>query len=79
MSVPQICLTPQWPVPVSVHAAFTLRAGGVSGAPFDTLNVGAHVGDAPEQVSENRRRVRESLALPAEPLWLDQEIGRAHV
>ena len=75
MSVPQTCLTPQWPAPASVHAAFTLRAGGVSGAPFDTLNVGAHVGDAPEQVSENRRRVRESLALPAEPLWLDQVHG----
>ena len=39
------CLRPDWPVPARVHAAFTLRTGGVSAAPFDTLNVGAHVGE----------------------------------
>ena len=33
--------------------------------PFDSLNVGAHVGDAPAAVAENRRRVRAALALPA--------------
>lgn len=69
------CLRPQWPAPPGVQAAFTLRSGGVSGAPFDSLNVGAHVGDAAERVSENRRRLRESLDLPAEPLWLEQVHG----
>lgn len=75
MSRPANCLIPQWPAPASVRAAFTLRSGGVSVAPFDTLNVGAHVGDAPAQVSENRRRVREWLDLPAEPVWLEQVHG----
>jgi len=69
------CLRPDWPVPARVHAAFTLRTGGVSAAPFDTLNVGAHVGDSPPAVAENRRRVRRLLALPAEPLWLEQVHG----
>ncbi|MGI6083420.1 MAG: peptidoglycan editing factor PgeF [Limnochordia bacterium] len=37
--------------------AVTTRQGGVSSAPFDTLNVGLHVGDQPERVLENRRRI----------------------
>jgi len=49
----------------------------VSAAPFDTLNVAAHVGDAPDAVHENRRRVCEALALPEEPLWLEQVHGSA--
>ncbi len=68
-------LVPEWDAPASVRAAFTLRGGGVSRAPFDSLNLGAHVGDAPEAVAENRRRVRERLALPAEPAWLEQVHG----
>ena len=69
------CLTPDWPAPPGVQAAFTLRGGGVSAAPYDSLNLGAHVGDAPQAVAENRRRVRAALALPAEPCWLEQVHG----
>lgn len=68
-------IRPQWDAPPRVHAAFTLRTGGVSTAPFDTLNVGAHVGDEPGAVAENRQRVREALALPSEPQWLEQVHG----
>lgn len=68
-------LTPEWRAPREVRAAFTLRGGGVSPAPFDTLNLGAHVGDSPAAVAENRRRVREALNLPAEPAWLEQVHG----
>ena len=71
---PQL-LTPEWPAPPRVRAAFTLRGGGVSRPPFDSLNVGAHVGDEPAAVAENRRRVRAALALPAEPAWLEQVHG----
>ena len=70
------CLEPAWPAPATVRAAFTLRCGGVSAAPFDTLNVGAHVGDLPRHVGENRARVRAALALPHEPRWLEQVHGR---
>jgi YfiH family protein len=68
-------LTPDWPAPAGVRAAFTLRTGGVSLAPFDSLNTGAHVGDAAAAVIENRRRVVRSLGLPSEPQWLEQVHG----
>lgn len=65
-------LTPQWQVASRVTAFATTRLGGVSVAPFDSLNLGLHVGDDPQAVQENRRRVQESLALPAQPCWLNQ-------
>jgi len=68
-------LTPAWPVPPNVHAAFTLRSGGVSTAPFASLNVGAHVGDQAAAVAENRGRVRTQLQLPEEPAWMEQVHG----
>ena len=68
-------ITPDWPAPPGVRAAFTLRTGGVSAAPHDTLNLGAAIGDSPEAVAENRRLLREALRLPAEPAWLEQVHG----
>lgn len=68
-------LRPGWSAPTQVHAAFTLRTGGVSVAPFDSLNVAAHVGDDVPAVAENRRRIRRQLRLPAEPAWLQQVHG----
>ena len=38
------------------HGIFT-RRGGISQAPFDSLNVGAMVGDDPEHVEANRRTI----------------------
>ena len=73
--MPPAVLRPQWGAPAGVHAACTLRTGGASGAPWDTLNMGGHVGDDPAAVAENRRRVGVSLALPAEPRWLEQVHG----
>jgi len=68
-------LTPDWGVPAVVRAAFTLRAGGVRTGPHQSLNVAAHVGDAPEAVAENRRRIGAGLGLPGEPAWLEQVHG----
>ena len=48
----------------------TTRAGGVSAPPWDSLNLGDHVGDDPAAVAANRARLRERL--PAEPAWLRQ-------
>ncbi|OLB14532.1 MAG: hypothetical protein AUH10_03915 [Gammaproteobacteria bacterium 13_2_20CM_66_19] len=80
MSLPQRAappgvLVPDWPAPKAVHAAFTLRSGGVSAPPYDSLNVGAHVGDEAAAVAENRQRVSAHLKLPLEPLWLEQVHG----
>ena len=44
-----------------VAFGFTERTGGVSKPPFASLNLGSHVGDAPEAVQENRRRVLAAL------------------
>jgi polyphenol oxidase len=71
-----LALVPDWPAPPGVKAGATLRRGGVSTGPYASLNVGAHVGDAPEAVAENRRCVARALALPAEPCWLEQAHGR---
>ena len=68
-------ITPEWPAPPGVRAAFTLRTGGASVAPYDSLNLGARIGDSPAAVAENRRRVRQKLRLPAEPVWLEQVHG----
>ncbi|WP_148714881.1 peptidoglycan editing factor PgeF [Chitinolyticbacter meiyuanensis] len=66
-------LVPDWPAPPRVRALVTTRAGGISSAPFDALNLGDHVGDDPAHVAENRRRV--AALLPGEPLWLTQVHG----
>lgn len=52
---------PDWPAPAGVHAVCTTRAGGVSQAPFDSLNLGAHVSDDPGDVAANRRLLQEAL------------------
>ncbi len=68
-------ITPDWPAPEGVRALTTTRLGGVSQPPYDSLNLGEHVGDEPAAVAENRRRLREGLCLPAEPRWLSQVHG----
>lgn len=68
-------LVPDWPAPASVRAAISTRRGGVSLTPFDSLNLGDHVGDDPAAVAENRRRLASAAGLPATPVWLDQVHG----
>jgi YfiH family protein len=46
-----------------VFAAVSTRTGGVSRSPYDSLNLGDHVGDDPAQVAENRRRLCEALGI----------------
>ena len=70
-------LTPDWPVTARVRACTTLRGGGVSAGAFATLNLAEHVGDRADHVAENRRRLRATLDLPGEPLWLAQAHGTA--
>ena len=68
-------LRPDWAAGPEVRALSTLRAGGVSGGVFATLNLGDHVGDDPAHVRENRRLLREHALLPDEPRWLRQVHG----
>lgn len=62
-----------WDAPAAVGALMSTRGGGVSAAPFDTLNLGTAVGDDPAAVAENRHRF--AAALGAEPVWLRQVHG----
>lgn len=71
------CLIPDWPAPPNVRTLQTLRTGGCSPAPWNSLNLGDHVGDDPGRVAANRAGLRERL--PAEALWLNQVHGTAVV
>lgn len=70
-----VLIRPDWPVADAVQACATTRAGGISQPPFDSLNLGLHVGDKPEAVEQNRQRLITLADLPAEPLWLQQVHG----
>lgn len=66
-------LQPDWPAPSGVQALFTTRAGGVSRAPFEMLNLGDHVGDDPQAVAANRRVLASALGV--RPVFLQQVHG----
>nr|WP_110783364.1 polyphenol oxidase family protein [Mycolicibacterium neoaurum] len=60
-------------MPARVRRVTTTRAGGVSKPPFDTFNLGDHVGDDPAAVAANRRRLADALGLAADALvWMNQ-------
>lgn len=61
---------------VRVRRVTTTRAGGVSAPPFDTFNLGDHVGDDPAAVAANRARLAEATRLGADRLvWMNQVHG----
>lgn len=68
-------IVPTWPAPTPVKAFTTLRRGGVSLAPYDSFNLGDHVGDEPEHVRVNREHLHRAAGLPTEPCWLRQVHG----
>ncbi|HSC85440.1 MAG TPA: peptidoglycan editing factor PgeF [Pseudomonas sp.] len=70
-------LVPDWPAPANVRACVTTRAGGVSQAPFDSLNLGDHVEDDLQAVGANRRLL--TAQLHCQPAWLRQVHGIAVV
>ena len=70
-------LTPQWPAPAKVKTCVTTRTGGVSSAPYDSCNLGSHVGDSLQSVQKNRQRLVSLLG--CKPAWLEQVHGTAVV
>ena len=52
----------------NVEAMITDRFGGVSHAPYDSLNLATHVGDRSDDVEENRRRVATAIGVDSEHL-----------
>ncbi|MDQ3058451.1 MAG: peptidoglycan editing factor PgeF [Pseudomonadota bacterium] len=68
-------LIPDWPAPAGVRAVFTTRAGGESAPPYDSLNLGSHVGDSPDSVAANRALLERAIGTQA--VFLSQVHGSA--
>jgi len=67
-------LIPEWDAASCIGALMTTRRGGVSGPPWDGLNLGLASGDQPRCVEENRRLL--AAATGAQPVYLRQVHGR---
>lgn len=59
-------------IPGLCHA-ITTREGGVSGGPYESLNLGFHVGDNADDVRENRKRLAQTLGFDAKRLVCAQQ------
>ncbi|UVO14456.1 peptidoglycan editing factor PgeF [Mycobacterium sp. SVM_VP21] len=59
-----------------IRRVTTTRSGGVSKAPFDSFNLGDHVGDDPAAVATNRARLAKATGLgPDRLVWMNQVHG----
>ncbi|MFW0791666.1 peptidoglycan editing factor PgeF [Gordonia sp. CPCC 205333] len=57
----------------TVRRVTTTRAGGVSAAPYDSFNLGDHVGDDPAAVAANRARLAQQIGLAdTRVVWMEQ-------
>lgn len=70
---PSRWIRPDWPAPAHVQAVMTDRMGGVSFAPWDSMNLGDHVGDCPDSVRANRTLL--AGAVGRRPVFLQQVHG----
>jgi len=71
--LPLSWLQPDWPAPSHVRALMTDRHGGESRAPYDSMNLGDHVGDRPSDVLSNRLRLQSAVG--RRPIFLQQVHG----
>jgi YfiH family protein len=63
-------------VTVRIRRVTTTRAGGVSAPPFNTFNLGDHVGDDPAAVAANRKRLAAALGFGEDAVvWMNQVHG----
>ena len=63
---------------LGADVAVTTRHGGVSTPPYDTLNLGLHVGDGPGSVVANRARAAAAFGTTLENLVFAHQVHRAH-
>jgi YfiH family protein len=63
-------------VSLRIRRVTTTRTGGVSAPPFDSFNMGDHVGDDPVAVATNRSRLAEAIGLGDDGVvWMNQVHG----
>lgn len=72
MATVEQLIIPDWPVPSRIKACVSTRFGGVSEAPYQGLNLGAHVGDLAEHVLENRAELQRLAGFSGDIQWLNQ-------
>ncbi|HTU37897.1 MAG TPA: peptidoglycan editing factor PgeF [Acidimicrobiales bacterium] len=65
--------------PLGVSVGVTTRHGGVSGSPYDTLNLGLHVGDSPACVATNRARAAAAFGVTLDTVVFAQQVHGAQV
>lgn len=63
---------PDWNTASQVNAISSMRNGGVSKAPFASMNLGSHVGDDIDNVMKNRHQLQQMVNMPTTPIWLNQ-------
>ncbi|ANS75101.1 multicopper polyphenol oxidase [Paenibacillus yonginensis] len=77
---PQILELQKWAAAEPrLAAGFTGRGGGVSEPPYGSLNLALHVGDRPEDVLENRRRLALALGFEPEALTCGEQTHGSRV
>lgn len=69
----------RWEAPGPYVVAFSTRVGGVSEGPYASLNLGRKLGDRPERVDENRRRLCEAVDADVERLSLNFQVHSTRV
>ena len=72
-------IEPDWPAPDTVYALSTTRIGGHSAAPYESFNMGCHVGDEEGAVAANRALLVNALPGGSSISWLSQVHGTAVV
>jgi YfiH family protein len=67
---------PAVPTAVRPRRVVTDRRGGRSAAPYESFNLGVHVGDDPADVAANRARLADEIGVPGEQVvWMTQVHG----
>lgn len=72
-TLPLHWIEPDWPTPAQVRSLMSTRHGGVSAAPWDSMNLGDHVGDGASHVRANRQRLADQIG--RRPVFLQQVHG----
>ncbi len=66
-------IQPDWPIPSNIRSLITTRYGGVSGKPYDSFNLAAHVGDDSGAVLKNRSILADKAGVDTH--WFSQVHG----
>ncbi len=68
------CTVPGWDARCSLAHGFFTRRGGISPAPYDSLNTGPRGGDTPAHVRKNLERIARALSIPAKRILCPAQV-----